>query len=513
MKLVKITSDKIQIRTDQKEFEEIRINDLLSISDIQVTLITMVTSITDIDADMENYEFIEFSSKKTIECMIIGSLKEKLFTKSILKYPITDVVIRKLDKIEFSEMLKKYKNNGFCIGKYTEYNCPAYVDGNKFFQKHVCIVGNTGSGKSETVAKILEESKKLKNTNMIVFDIHGEYSKLSYVKNFKIGEDFSFPIWMFSFSDIIANILKIKEESSTIILTALRKCYYKQNPEASENQPCYFNYSTFVKELEKLNEQETHNGEFYKSGAKEGMPKMIKGDYNGKLLNVINIFKDKQKDSRYHFLFQEKTPEYLQFVIEQILKNDKPVKNIDLSKIPYDVVIMVIGALTKLIYNFQKFCKGKNPLVLVCDEAHVYIPNNFQLSASEQRMIEIFENIAKEGRKFGITLLPATQRPSELNKTILAQCSNFVVSKLNNENDKIIIKGMLPDGNEKLIDSVSMFNPGEVIIIGDAVPIPLKIQVELAKERPESRTIEFWDIWNQDNYDINSLIKDYLSLK
>ena len=96
-------------------------------------------------------------------------------------------------------------------------------------------------------------------------------------------------------------------------------------------------------------------------------------------------------------------------------------------------------------------------------------------------MVEVFEDIAKEGRKFGITLFPATQRPSELNKTIVAQCANMIIGKLNNENDKALIKGMLPDGDDKIIDSVTMFNPGEVLIVGDAVPIPLKIKVDWQK--------------------------------
>ena len=179
--------------------------------------------------------------------------------------------------------------------------------------------------------------------------------------------------------------------------------------------------------------------------------------------------------------------------------NDKSVKNIDLSNIPHDLAIAIIGAVTKLIYGVQQTFKNEEiePVTLVCDEAHVYIPNNFQLSASERRMVEIFENIAKEGRKFGMTLFVASQRPSELNKTIMAQCANFIVSKLNNENDKAMIKGMLPDGNENIIDSTTMFSPGEVLVIGDSVPISLKIKVELAKERPQSRTIDFWDAWKK----------------
>ena len=126
-------------------------------------------------------------------------------------------------------------------------------------------------------------------------------------------------------------------------------------------------------------------------------------------------------------------------------------------------------------------------------------------------MVEVFEDIAKEGRKFGITLFPATQRPSELNRTIVAQCANMIIGKLNNDNDKQLIKGMLPDGDDQIIDSVTMFNPGEVLIVGDAVPIPLKIKVELAKERPVSRTVDFWNEWSQGcDTDVAELVDRYL---
>ena len=179
------------------------------------------------------------------------------------------------------------------------------------------------------------------------------------------------------------------------------------------------------------------------------------------------------------------------------------------------MALPIIGVLTRLIFAVQREQDMDHirPVVVVCDEAHVYIPDNFQLSASQRRMVEVFEDIAKEGRKFGITLFPATQRPSELNKTIIAQCANIIVGKLNNENDKTLIKGMLPDGNEKIIDSVTMFNPGEVLIVGDAVPIPLKIKVKLARERPVSRTVDFWDVWRRDGFwDIMELVDKYLQI-
>ena len=501
MKLIKIVSDKVQIKTDQFEFQDARINDLIVVSDGETELMTSVSALSDTEIAAsyigEDDFILEPGSIKVLECSIIGSIKNGTFSKSIDRYPTTDIRTRKVDTDELKRVLSGYERSGFCIGTYATYNVEAFVDGNKFFQRHSCIVGNTGSGKSETVAKILEEISKLAGANVIVFDIHGEYKNLSYARNIKVGNDFAFPMWMFGFSGMVSNVLKVKEETATVAMSALRKCYYDLCPDGKENKPVYFNADLMIELLNRLNEDMVHTGEFYKSGEKAGLPKMVKGDFNGKLGNIINSLEDKKADVRYAFLFQDKPQEYLKDMVYQLMSNDKPVKNVDLSDIPHDVAIAVIGSITKLVYDIQRtYRTGEiHPLTLVCDEAHVYIPNNLQLSASEKRMVEVFEEIAKEGRKFGISLFVASQRPSELNKTIMAQCANFIVSKLNNENDKTMMKGVIPDGSESVIDSTITFHPGEVLIIGDAVPIPLKIQVTLAKERPESRTIDFWDEW------------------
>lgn len=517
MKLIKIVSDKVQIKTDQSEFKELRINDLVTISDGDVKLVTVVDSMSDTDAGMDIGEddfILGGFGVKVIECSIIGSVQSGLFSKAIEKYPTTNIQAEQISGDEFRAMLSDCEEEGFLIGRYASYECPAYVNGNKFFQRHACIVGNTGSGKSETVAKILEESSKLPGTNIIVFDIHGEYSKLSYARNIKIGNDFPFPIWMFGFSDIVSDILKVREETASVVMSALRKCYYRVCPNGKENRPVQFDFSEVLGLMDHLNTEEILTGEIYKTGDKAGTAKTVKGDFYGKLSGVVNTMKDKLADRRYSFLFQEKGQEYLEEVLHLIMDNDKPVKNIDLSDVPHDVAIPLIGVITKLVYGIQRTYETRElvPITLVCDEAHVYIPDNFQLSASERRMVETFEEIAKEGRKFGITLFPASQRPSELNKTIMAQCANFIVSKLNNENDKSMIKGMLPDGSESVIDSTTTFRPGEVLIIGDAVPIPLKIQVSLAKERPQSRTINFWDEWrSKGSIDLEKGIAAYMN--
>lgn len=516
MKLIKILTDKIQIKSNDSDFVKCHINDLIKISDGETTLVTMVSALTDTDAEqpLEDDDFlsgIQTPSVKNIECNIIGSIVDGRFTNSIGHYPTTAVTASLIDSMEFSGMLQsKGADECFCIGNYSSYSTPAYINGNKLYQRHSCIVGNTGSGKSETLAKIIEETASATNCNIIIFDIHGEYSGLSYVDSIKMGE-VPFPIWMLGFSDMVTNLLKVKEDS-TVVMSALRKAYYScRDGKGNEAKPLYFSFSKLMDFMHGLNEERIEDG-VYATGENKGKYKFKNGEYNGKLSGIVNTMETLYNDKRYSFLFDKRPQAYLQSFLNRIMGGDKPVKNIDLSGIPHDIAVLIIGAITKLIYNIQIMQKYAQPITLVCDEAHVYIPTDFQLSASQRRMVEVFENIAKEGRKFGITLMVASQRPSELNKTIMAQCANYIVMKLNNENDKTMMKGVMAEGSSGVIESTTMFSPGDCIVIGDAAPIPLKIHVELAKQRPQSRTIDFWTDWQQErkNVDYGELIEEYL---
>lgn len=520
-KLKDITASKAWIKVDDLDFANCRINDLLSINDGEAEVIVIVSKISDndIDSQMDDnviMEELKQPSLKVVECSILGSVVDGEFQQQTDRYPCTDARIKKIADHEIYSMLypdvRKNIWNGFCIGDYVGHSTNAWIDGNKFYQRHSCIVGNTGCGKSETVTKILEETSSLPSAKMIVFDIHGEYGNLSYADHIKIGE-VPFPIWMLGFSDMAANVLKVKEDS-TVVMSALRKAYHSQvGKYANENKPVYFSYGKMSQDIELLDNEQIPSG-VYASGDKKGLPKFVNGDYYGKLTKIGNTMQQLLCDKRYAFLFEdmEMADSYIDYFVNRIMGGDKPVKNIDLSGIPHEIAVLVIGAITKLIYNIQMMQKDREPMTLVCDEAHVYIPADFQLTASQRRMVEIFENIAKEGRKFGITLLIASQRPSELNKTIMAQCANYMVMKLNNENDKSMMKGMMPSGSADVIETTAMFSPGDCLVVGDACPIPLKIHVELAKERPQSKTIDFWTEWGKerDSVDYAACLEEYL---
>ncbi len=181
MKMIKILNDKVQIRTDFKEFQNVRLNDLVLVTDGDVRLVTIVSAVTDMDTEDdaelgENDYITEHSSVKVLECSIIGMQDGEYgaFKGAVDRYTTMNVSAEVISPEGFRIMMSKY-SEGFRIGEYAAYGYPAYVDGNKFFQRHSCVLGNTGAGKSETVAKILGEVSKLQGANVIVFDIHGEY--------------------------------------------------------------------------------------------------------------------------------------------------------------------------------------------------------------------------------------------------------------------------------------------------------------------------------------------------
>lgn len=521
MQLVKIFGDRVQIRSDLKQLMDTKINDLLLLTDGKAQVVCSVAGITqsDVSFALDNGDdyLDEFTGTNSIDCNIIGSLVNGRFENAIDNYPTTKVDISKIDLPLFEQMITHDKSTCFDIGRYASYDTRAFIDGNKFFRRHSAVIGNTGSGKSFTITTMLEKVAGLKGANVIVFDLHGEYGDLSFVKKIQFGRDFQFPFWLLSFSDIYSVFLKIKEETSNVQISALRKAFFKaRESEESEDKPIYFNPEYFMAELERLNNEEENTGEFFKTGDRAGQAKTVKGEYNGKLSILVNLLHEKLIDERYSFMFGRSNQLYLNSLLDNILNiNERNIKVIDLSNLPHEIVPVVIGVLAKLIYQMQlaQSSSHRIPLNMVCDEAHVYIPSdNFKLGASQRRLLDIFEKIAKEGRKFGTSLTIVSQRPSELNKTITAQCANFLVLKMSNANDKLLIKDILSDGSKHIMDAVSLFKPGDGVIIGDCTPVPLKIKIDKPSEEPNSNTVNFWNIWSKENHlDIDSMVASLMA--
>ena len=467
----------------------------------------------------------------------LGASRRNVFLRSINSYPeINSLVYKAEDKaieiIMNAVIGNSYNKIGLEIGKFAiSKKVPAILDGNKFFQRHACIVGSTGSGKSWAVANILEKISNLEYSNVILFDLHGEYNELSYAEHIKIGfgeNDTKMPLWFFNYEEISSIFMESSEGTSSnyravvsdFILRS-KKNYCKTCSEFTEDivtvdTAIPFSVIKLKEYLEEKNSELVETGEFYLRGKNEGLPKTKQGNYYGKLTNLINKLQAKINDSKYKFIFTDEGTDnhtYLNEFANKIMgfNNRRNIKVIDVSEVPSDILSIVIGTLTRIIYDIQFWMSPnkdevRHPLVLVCDEAHIYMPNNTtRLKAVEKKSLDIFEKIAKEGRKYGIGLLVISQRPAELNSTIFSQCNNLLCLKVSNERDRAVIKNMMIDSLVGLIDTLTNLDVGECIAVGDAIMLPTKILLGKPKEEPKSGTIDFWSKWNNDEGTIYSI--------
>lgn len=426
------------------------------------------------------------------------------------------------------------------IGKFANNKeVPAILDGNKFFQRHACIIGSTGSGKSWTVASILEKINRLKYSNAIVFDLHGEYNELSYAKHIKISADnegLKIPLWFFNYEEIHSLFIESSEGTSAnqravvvdYLLKSKKEYLNKSLSNVSEDivtadTQIPFSAIELNKYLNFKNTEEIDTGDTYKTGDKKGMVKKKQGANYDKLTNLITRLQSKIDDKKYAFVFDESgtnSHEYLNTFAHMVLDNcDSNIKIIDLSEIPADILPIIIGIVTRMIYDIQFWMtpqkdEVRHPLVFVCDEAHIYMPNDSsKLKAVEKKSLDIFEKIAKEGRKYGVGLLIVSQRLSDLNSTIISQCNNIISLKITNDRDKSTVNNMLPDSMSGIVEMLPNLDKGECIVVGDAIMLLSKIILDKPAEKPKSATIDFWDKWDKNEhtvFDIDTAIENMI---
>jgi DNA helicase HerA-like ATPase len=177
--------------------------------------------------------------------------------------------------------------------------------------------------------------------------------------------------------------------------------------------------------------------------------------------------------------------------------NRKGIKIIDFSEVPSDILPLITGLIGRLIFSIQQWMEEKNrhPIALFCDEAHLYLPANVK-GGLEEKGLQSFERIAKEGRKYGVSLVVISQRPSDVNKTILSQCGNFIAMRLTNPDDQNVIKRLFPDNLGDFSELLPILDIGESLIVGDASLLPSRVKIDKPEIKPSSATIDFWDVWN-----------------
>ncbi|MGR7525712.1 ATP-binding protein [Klebsiella aerogenes] len=410
---------------------------------------------------------------------------------------------------------------------------PVPVNGNKFFNKHISVVGSTGSGKSHTLATIIQKAVSEKNGNfslnnshVIIFDIHSEYKSAFPSANYIDISNLTLPYWMLNSEELEEFFLDTEandHNQRNIFKEAIVKDRLaKFSGSESEKQnihldtPILFDIREVLAYAIDKNKEMVDTGEVYASSNKEkaGQPKFTQGSLYGKLTNFVNRLENKLNDSRLNFFLGEKSmnitfEETLQNLLGYSSKSESNVTVIDLSGVPFEVLSITVSLISRLIFEYGYIYKrmrcARNPnekinndipILLVYEEAHKYVPNS-DLSKYRSSKVAI-ERIAKEGRKYGVTLLLASQRPSEISETIFSQCSNFIAMRLTNPADQGYVKKLLPDSLGSLIDKMTSFRQGEALLVGESIILPSIVQIEPCTHSPSSTDIPYWQLWKEE---------------
>ncbi len=383
------------------------------------------------------------------------------------------------------------------------------------------VVGSTGSGKSWTVARIIEQVASLEHSNMLVFDLHGEYEPLSshpHISRLRIAgpgdledpkSDVIFlPYWLLGYEDMLALILDRSDENapnqsmafSKAVIDAKRKTLIASNmlrelETFTIDSPVPYHLDDVITEITTLNEEKV-----------QGKNGPVNGPFNGKFNRFLPRLSSKRSDRRHGFLFSLKEEQlaanYLDHLVEKLMKantsTSKGCKILDFSEVPSDILPIVISLVARLVFQVQQWSDRteRRPIALICDEAHLYLPNRAAADASEARALAHFERIAKEGRKYGISLLIVSQRPSELSTTVMSQCNNVVAHRLANQVDKSAVSNLLPENLGSIQDLFPTLGVGEAIVIGDSCLLPSRIRIQEPEYKPNSESIRFWDEWS-----------------
>lgn len=399
----------------------------------------------------------------------------------------------------------------------------AVADGNRLFQRHLAILGNSGAGKSWAVALLIERAARLQNANLVVLDLHGEYGPLAdghIATRLRIGgpadvlegadDLLHLPYWIFEIDELAMIVLneddphaadqrqwlinRIEALKRSTLATAGR---YNEMATATVDSPVPYRLEQLIEWAER---DEVEQIVLQPSG------KVIPGPYAGKLRSLLTRLEARCADPRFAFVFQlPESATSADWLVQTALKllqagtGAPGIKAIDLSEVPSSLVPLVAGLIARLIYDIQFWTEpaDRTPVCLVCDEAHVYLREKDAGSPIYQAAMRRFETIAKEGRKYGVCLAVVSQRPSELNRTVLSQCNNFIILRLSNDQDHEAIVQLVPGAFAGVAAVLPTLDVGEAVVVGDAIPLPVRIKLDRATIGPDSRTIPYWSLWTK----------------
>ncbi len=495
--------------------------------------------------DASNDSEVEFPyGNRWLEIQLIGeSFGSGEFQRGISVYPTIEDEVHIVTDDDLSVIYATSNPSAIKVGSLaSSEGLSAFLDIDKLLTRHAAILGSTGAGKSNTVSAILKAITigTFPKAKVILIDPHSEYHSAlkEYAQVFSLDDStnsLKIPFWGLSYNELALILFDKKQAADSMADTALKERIFDfkkevisslktgklEQHEVTVDSPIPFNikklwYSLFIEEFATVTNKSDLTTIAYKKDA-SGQPRMgdekkvIPPEFeppgqgssppfkfkDPKILSgYINQLGGKLRDNKLSFLFD--VDEYdgkkkdLSDILSAWLNHDKPITVLDLGGVPFEIMDLVVGLISRILFEsmfWGRYIDGfgrQRPVLMVFEEAHSYLPKGGSNQNVTGYASKAVRRICKEGRKYGLGALIVSQRPSDLDETILSQCGTFITLRLSNSQDQGMVGAAMPDNLGSLSDLLPSLRTGEAIIVGESVKIPSRIRLPLIEPRPDS---------------------------
>lgn len=506
----------------------------------EVQLIAIVTRMTEqealaaptIETPGDDAARLPFA-KRIARLTPVGSIIEDgQFERGVAQYPTTGAEVHAIGSADIAQMFERFQSKGLAVGTLASHpSLKVCLDPTNLFGRHSAILGQTGSGKSWTVASLVQKTVAvMPKAHIIILDLHGEYcwKREDGSRHYAFADaivrhvdarDLEIPYWLMTYAELCDLLIEHSEREATNQTAFFRDCLLDGRQSENANAtpalglsrvtvdtPIYFSLDDLLAKVRDKNVERV--------GPRQGQGPMF-GDFDRFLMRI----ESKLNDQRYDFLLKPRkrnTSVSLSALLRDFVglgEPKRPVTVIDLSSVPFDVRPTVAAQIGRLAFEFNYWNPKYRefPILLVCEEAHAYIPRagESQFAGSRKSM----ERIAKEGRKYGVGLAVVSQRPHEVSETVLAQCGTFICLRITNPDDQGYVRSLVPESEGDLVSVLAGLGRGEALVLGEAVPLPTRLQFEKPNPTPNSDDVDFYDKWRTgpDDLDVDAIVKRWRS--
>jgi hypothetical protein len=441
------------------------------------------------------------------ESVAVGTGKGANMRRGVSTYPVLGSPVYAATQMDLRFVYVRDGDQSARIGSIQQDpNLPAQVNVDDLLGKHFAVLGATGTGKSCAVTLILKAIlKRNPNGHILLLDPHNEYpyafgDQANVIDLHKL----QLPHWLFNFAELRAVLANAGAKISNVeaallndLITQAKRQFLGHAADErtiTSDTPTPYRIGQIAEYLEEV------------LGRLE-RPESI-APYQALKTAIVTL----QNDARFGFMFEKgvTTRDLMVPILSSIFRvpvEGKPLTILDLSGVPFEILNVVVSVLCRTAFDFATWSRGRWPILLVCEEAHLYAPENPEAGFEPTK--RVLARIAKEGRKYGLSLGIASQRPAELAATMLSQCSTIFAMRLTHERDQQWVRSSLSDGIVGLLESLGSLGTAEAISVGEGIVMPMRLVFDTLplEERPRSATASFSTAWKTDNADDRDALK------